>query len=431
VAIAVAILVAARQVSSSLVAQAVMIGELALDGRVRPVRGGLAAALAASQVGAPLFIAPSQTLQEAALLPELPIAPADSLREVLGVLNGGTPKPLMRPTPADCTRIASNTQTQPAPDLSDVRGQELARLALEICAAGGHHLAMIGPPGVGKTLLANRLPTLLPDLTSHESLAVTSTYSVAGALPPNTHILKRPQLVAPHHTTSATALIGGGSAHVRVGLVSLAHRGVLFLDEAPEFRRECLDALRQPLETGEITVSRVGYHTTLPAQFQLCCAANRCPCGPPAGKQCECTPTQRRRYLTRLSGPLLDRIDVRLNLASPSKADLLASEPGESSAQVAHRVLAARDRTKLRLADTTWQTNSEVGGAYLRKQMWPGDSARCVEDAFHARRISLRRVERVIRIAWSAADCAGRQRPTDDDVGLALALRDADGQRNG
>jgi len=425
ISIAIAVLVAAGQVSKELASRAVMIGELALDGRVRHVRGGLAAALAASEANAPIFIAPSKSCQEAALLSDLEIAPVDSLQDVVAVLNGATPRPLA--TEVVRNQIQTTQQTQ-SPDMKDVRGQEIARLALEICAAGGHHLAMVGPPGVGKTLLASRLPSLLPELTERQRVAVTSTYSAAGALPNGTFVMIRPPLVAPHHTTSAIALIGGGSAHVRVGLVSLADQGVLFLDEAPEFRRECLDALRQPLETGQVTVSRVGYHTVLPAQFQLCCAANRCPCGPPVGKECECNPSARRRYLTRLSGPLLDRIDARLNLSSPTRADLLASSEGESSVVIAQRVLSARARAKSRLTGTPWQTNAEVPGAYLRKNLWPGDHARCVESAFHARRISIRGVERVVRMSWSAADCAGRSRPNDDDVGLALALRDAQGQ---
>lgn len=430
IAIAVAVLVAAKQIAPQLARQAVMIGELALDGRVRHVRGGLAAALAASQISAPIFIAPSDSCREASLLSDLTIAPVDSLGEVVAVLNGAIPKPLAKPQNLVETQALNqdgSDQRDSAPDLSDVRGQELARLALEVCAAGGHHLAMIGPPGVGKTLLASRLPTLLPALTPRQCVEVSATYSAAGALPPDTHVITSPPFVAPHHTTSAMALIGGGSAHVRVGLISLADQGVLFLDEAPEFRRECLDALRQPLEAGQITVSRVGYHTTLPARFQLCCAANRCPCGPPVGKQCECSPVQRRRYLTRLSGPLLDRIDARLNLNSPSRSDLMAATAGETSAEVAARVVSARQKAKVRLCQTPWQTNAEVAGAYLRKQLWPGAQARLVEDAFHARRISIRGVERVIRMAWSAADCAGRDWPSSDDVGLALALRDADG----
>lgn len=425
IAIAAAVLMASGQVSSTKALSVVMIGELALDGRVRHVRGALAAALAAIEIPKPLFVAPTRSCHEAALIAELALAPVDSLREVVDVLNGAGPK-VLATAPAPIS--SSGEVGDPSPDLADVKGQELARLALEICAAGGHHLAMIGPPGVGKTLLATRLPTLLPPLSPLQRVEVTSTYSAAGALPANTHVITTPPLVAPHHTTSAMALIGGGSAHVRVGLVSLADQGVLFLDEAPEFRRECLDALRQPLETGQVTVSRVGYHTTLPARFQLCCAANRCPCGPAVGKQCECNSTQRRRYLTRLSGPLLDRVDVRLNLNSPSKADLLGTAEGESSSVVATRVVLARRRAQARLAQTPWKTNAQVSGSYLRRQLWPGDVASCVETAFQARRISIRGVERVIRMAWSAADCAGRKRPNSDDVGLALALRDADGQ---
>jgi magnesium chelatase family protein len=430
IAIATAVLIAAGQVPSALASRTVLLGELALDGRVRAVNGVLAVALAASASNAAMLVVPRDNAREAALVQDIAVAPVTNLNDVLALFRGESAKPLPPAKSQAATKSHAFAKPQattqpPTTDLADVKGQEVARLALEVCAAGGHHLAMTGPPGVGKTLLASLLPTLLPDLSARNSLRVTATHSAAGALAPGAGPVTRPPLVAPHHSTSATALIGGGSANVRVGLVSLADQGVLFLDETPEFRRECLDALRQPLEHGHVTVSRVGYHVVMPAKFQLCCAANRCPCGPAVGKRCECTGAARRRYLMRFSGPLLDRIDLRLGLNLPTKADLKSPTAAEATEVVAARVLTARKRAEARLRETPWQTNGEVAGAYLRKSLWPSAAGELLDRAYQARRISLRGVERVVRVAWSIADCVGHHEPTSDDIGLALSMRDS------
>jgi len=418
IAIALAVLVAAGQVPNELARRAVLLGELALDGRVRSVKGVLAVALEASANSSPLLVVPEENAREAALVSDLTIAPVATLSDVLALFRGESPKPLPK-------SALKEVQRSTGTDLADVKGQELARLALEVCAAGAHHLSMTGPPGVGKTLLASLLPTLLPDLNSPDSLRVTATHSAAGVLAPGAGPITRPPLISPHHTTSSNTLIGGGSANVRVGLVSLADQGVLFLDETPEFRRECLDGLRQPLEHGHVTVSRVGYHVVMPAKFQLCCAANQCPCGPAVGKRCECTSAQRRRYFTRLSGPLLDRIDVRIGLSLPTKAEMKSTNGVEATEAVAKRVHLAREVAQLRLQGTGWQTNGEVAGSYLRKHLWPRSASELLDAAYQTRRISLRGIERVVRVAWSIADCAGHAEPTIDDIGLALSLRDS------
>ncbi|WP_055749194.1 YifB family Mg chelatase-like AAA ATPase [Frankia sp. AvcI1] len=423
-AMAVAVLSAAAVVPPESLLRRVFIGELALDGRVRAVRGVLPAVLKAAAAGVERVVVPAANAAEAALVPGARVEPAIDLAGVLSVLRGEaaapevTAPPPTAPTPAEV----------PGLDLADVAGQTRGRLAVEVAAAGGHHLFMQGPPGSGKTMLADRLPGLLPMLDTDASLEVTAVHSVAGLLPSNAPLVTRPPYRSPHHSATPAALIGSGSAVIRPGLASQAHRGILFLDEAPEFNRQSLDALRQPLESGTIEVARARATARFPARFQLVLAANPCPCAKargPRGTGCECPSLVRRRYLARLSGPLLDRIDIQVALSAPSRAELRA-DVGRSatSTQVATRVAGARERAGARLAGTPWRVNAEVPGPALRR-LWPLPTkvTAVAERAFDAGLLTARGLDRVHRLAWTFADLAGRPSPGPEQFGAALDLR--------
>jgi magnesium chelatase family protein len=300
-------------------------------------------------------------------------------------------------------------------------------MAAEICAAGGHNLSLLGPPGAGKTMIAERLPTILPRLEPAAALEVTSIHSVAGTLPPGVGLLTEPPFCAPHHTASKAAIVGGGSGIIRPGAASLAHRGVLFLDEAPEFGRDVLDALRQPLEAGEVVIARSALCARFPARFTLVLAANPCPCAKAAsagGAGCACSPAARRRYLGRLSGPLLDRVDVKIRLQPVNRREMLYDRKhAEASAVVAARVAAARERAARRLAGTPWRLNAEIPGAELRHSFPPEPGAlRSLDRAMELGQASARGADKIVRVAWSLADLAGKPRPGAGEVDLAISL---------
>ncbi len=437
-AIAAAILTAEGAVPEGSFDGVVVLGELGLDGQVRPVRGVLPAVAAAARAGAEAVIVSAANAAEAALVPGVRVTGVRSLRELVALARGedvpvddvvataerhGTSG-----TAAGAIGGSGNDRSvDPAhtPDLADVRGQTTARYLLEVAAAGGHHLLMLGPPGAGKTMLAERLPGLLPPLDRAAALEVTTVHSVAGSLPAGAPLVTSPPFQAPHHTASVPAIVGGGSTHIRPGAVSLAHRGVLFMDEAPEFAPAVLDALRQPLESGEVSVFRLAAQVRFPARFQLVLAANPCPCGAGTGKDsmCRCAPMARLRYLARLSGPLLDRIDLRFELLATTRADL-AGDAGETTAAVADRVAAARERSARRLSGTPWRVNAEVPGFVLRRR-WglPGDVTAVAEEEMDRGVLTARGVDRVLRVAWTLADLAGHDRPDAGDVGIALIYR--------
>lgn len=402
--------------------RAVHLGELGLDGRVHPVRGVLPAVAAAVAAGRPDVVVPAGNLAEARLVPGARVRGVQHLAELAREYGAdvGVPVPETLPVPAP---PAARTP----PDLAEVIGQDEARFALEVAAAGGHHLLMVGPPGAGKTMLAARLPGLLPDLEDADALEVTAIHSVAGTFDAGGGLLRRPPFEDPHHTATAQAIVGGGSGVPRPGAASRAHRGVLLLDEAPEFARRVLDSLRQPLEHGEIVVHRARGAARYPARFQLVLAANPCPCGKSTGKglACTCTPLERRRYLARLSGPLLDRVDLQIDVPAVTRASAALGSAGESSAVVSARVAAARAAQHRRLAGTPWQSNAEVPGAWLRApEQGLGTHPRAVlERALDSGTLSLRGMDRVLKIAWTLADLAGRPHPDLDDVGTAMSLR--------
>jgi magnesium chelatase family protein len=419
VAIAAALLGGAGELPLAPLEGVVILGELGLDGTVRAVRGVLPMVAAAARAGITRVVVPLANAAEAGVVPGIRVKAVDTLHRLVSFVRDGAR--LLDPPP-EAPLIQS-----PVPDLADVAGQGLGRRALEVAAAGGHHLALLGPPGAGKTMLAERLPSVLPELGDEAALEVTALHSIAGVLPPGGRLLRLPPFQAPHHTATVASLVGGGSGLARPGAVSLAHRGVLFLDEAAEFSTRALEALRQPLENGRVVLARARGGTEYPARVQLVLAANPCPCAKPAGDAyCECTPLARRRYLARLSGPLLDRIDVQVTLTPLRAAELMAAELStEPSAAVAERVAKARAAAVARWAACGWKVNADVPGPHLRRPPWrlPAADTINLRQRLDSGSLSARGFDRVIRMAWTVADLDGRDRPDAGDVEEAMQLR--------
>lgn len=422
--IAAAILAALGLVDAESTAATVHLAELGLDSRLRHVRGVLPAVLAARRAGISKFVVAPPDRAEASIAGDVRIRTVDSLAEVANLHGGSFAPPVLPPIRRRTAgaSVAGSGQS----DMADVTGQPEARRALEIAAAGAHHLLMVGPPGAGKTMLASRLPGLLPDLDAAAAEEVTAVQSIADNFDPAAGLLRRPPFEAPHHLSSAAAVIGGGTGTAMPGAATRAHRGVLFLDEAPEFDRRVLEALRQPLERGVLKIQRAAGAVSLPAQFQLVLAANPCPCGKSIGKgiECTCTPLAKRRYLAKLSGPLLDRIDLRLEVLPVTAAQLRAETTGEATAAVAARVRAARARQAQRFAGQPWTTNAETPGTWLRGEarLARADTIDA-ERALETGRLTVRGYDRVLRCAWTIADLREAERPTRDDVAAALLLR--------